>query len=81
MMRQLCFSRLVVALLLPLALVSPARAQEAVEEATASTMPWSGWWWPARTGQQVLGYRGEAGPLVKLDAVTGKRAAPPGLKW
>jgi hypothetical protein len=59
-----------------LALGAPLRAQEVpVEEATAATMPWSGWWWPAKTGHLVLGYRGEPGALVKHDQVSGKHAA------
>ena len=52
---------------------APLRAQE-TEEATVTTMPWSGWWWPADTGQLLLGYRGEVGPLVKHDVVSGRHA-------
>ena len=61
-----------VALLLLLA-GAPLRAQEG-EEATVPTLPWSGWWWPASTGELLLGYRGELGPLVKHDQVTGQHA-------
>jgi hypothetical protein len=65
--------RLLAAALLLLAAGAPLRAQ-GVEEAATPTTPWSGWWWPSRTGNQVLGYRGEPGPLVKHDQVSGKRS-------
>jgi hypothetical protein len=52
---------------------APAPAQEG-EEATAPTLPWSGWWWPADSGQLLLGYRGEVGPLIKHDVVSGRHA-------
>jgi hypothetical protein len=62
-----------------LAVSSPVRADPAadpaVEEGAASSMPWSGWWWPAKTGHLVLGYRGEPGALVKHDRLSGKKAA------
>jgi hypothetical protein len=65
--------------LLLLACSTPLRAQQApaaVEEATATTLPWSGWYWPAKTGLLVLGYRGaEPGTLVKHDRLSGKQAA------
>ncbi len=46
-----------------------------MEEGTAGSLPWSGWWWPAKTGHLVLGYRIEPGALVKHDRLTGKKAA------
>src|SRR3712207_740575 len=52
---------------------APAGAQ--VEQGAASTTPWSGWWWPSQHGHLIHGYRGEQGPMVKHDQVTGKRAA------
>jgi hypothetical protein len=68
------FGRAAAAALLLLALGAPAHAQ-GIEEATAITIPWSGWWWPAKTGSMVLGYRGEPGALVKQDRLTGKQSA------
>lgn len=52
----------------------PVHAQ-AVEQGTAAIMPWSGWWWPSKTGNLVLGYRGEAGSLVKHDQLTGRQSS------
>jgi hypothetical protein len=66
--------RLLPAAVLLLSAVAPVGAQ-GVEEATANTLPWSGWWWPAKTGGLVLGYRGEPGALVKHDQVSGKAAS------
>ncbi len=62
------------AALLLLVVAAPTRAQGA-EEATATTLPWSGWWWPAKLGNLVLGYRGEPGALTKHDQVGGKHSA------
>src|SRR5437763_826684 len=53
---------------------APGYAQT-VEQATAAVTPWSGWWWPAKTGNLVLGYRGDAGALVKHDQLTGRQAS------
>lgn len=61
---------------IPLFLLSiraPAQAQQ-VEEASADSVPWSGWWWPAVKGHLVLGYREEPGALVKHDFITGRHA-------
>ena len=57
-----------------LGVTAPVYAQS-VEQATANITPWSGWWWPAKTGDLVLGYRGEPGALVKHDQVDGKQAS------
>jgi hypothetical protein len=58
-----------------LGITAPVYAQ-AVEQATANTTPWSGWWWPAKTGNLVLGYRGgEPGALEKHDQVDGRQAS------
>lgn len=73
-MRNTDPGRLAAALLLLLAIAAPARAQ-AIENAQSTVTPWSGWWWPAKIGSLVLGYRNEPGPLVKQDQVTGKHAA------
>jgi hypothetical protein len=74
-MKNQCSRGLLAVLLLLAGLPMPTRAQELVEEATATTIPWSGWWWPANAGEHVLGYRrGEPGPLVKLDTVSGKQS-------
>lgn len=70
---MLKFGRFAAAALL-LCVTAPAYAQ-AVEQATANVTPWSGWWWPAKTGNLVLGYRGEPGALVKQDQVTGQQAS------
>jgi hypothetical protein len=48
-------------------------AQE-LEEATAATLPWSGWWWPAKAGQHILGYRNEPGAMIKLDLLNRRGA-------
>ena len=72
-MKQYYLGRLLAATLLLLAVGAPLRAQQ-VEQGTATTTPWSGWWWPSQTGHQVLGYRGESGPLIKQDEVTGRHA-------
>ena len=54
---------------------TPAFAQVG-EEATANITPWSGWWWPASTGNLVLGYlNGDPGALTKHDQLTGKQSA------
>src|SRR5437879_5503452 len=66
--------RLLAASLLLLTVSAPSRAQ-GTEEAISPTIPWSGWWWAAKTGNLVLGYRGEPGPLVKHDQVSGKHSA------
>jgi Transglutaminase elicitor len=67
--------RLPAILFLLLALGAPARAQ-GIEYGQSTVTPWSGWWWPARIGSLVLGYRSsEPGPLAKQDQVTGKHAA------
>jgi hypothetical protein len=65
--------RLLAATLLLFSLSTPLRAQ-GVDEGAAAAPPWSGWWWPAKAGNLVLGYRGEAGPLAKQDQVTGKHS-------
>ena len=64
----------VMAAALLLGVTAPVYAQS-VEQATANITPWSGWWWPAKTGDLVLGYRGEPGALVKHDQVDGKQAS------
>ena len=64
----------VVAAALLLGVTAPVSAQS-VEQATANITPWSGWWWPAKTGDLVLGYRSELGALVKHDQVDGKQAS------
>src|SRR5262249_11367578 len=64
------------AALLLLLVVSPLQAQLQPEEATAATQPWSGWWWPTRSGSLVLGYLfGDPGALYKHDQLSGKHAA------
>lgn len=73
-MKQYCIGGLLAIVSLLLAAGAPARAQQ-VEQASAAVTPWSGWWWPAQTGHLILGYRGESGPLVKQDQVTGRQAA------
>jgi hypothetical protein len=65
--------RLLAALFLFVLTGAPLAAQQG-EEATVTTLPWSGWWWPAASGQLLLGYRGEVGPLIKHDVVSGKHA-------
>jgi hypothetical protein len=73
-MRNFHSGRLIAAALL-LCTAAPVYAQ-AVEGATATTTPWSGWWWPAKTGNLVLGYlAGEPGAMVKHDQVTGRQSA------
>lgn len=58
-----------------LCLVTPALGQS-VETAQAAITPWSGWWWPAKTGNLVLGYHyADPGALVKHDQVTGRQSA------
>src|SRR5262249_5264265 len=47
---------------------------QGTEEAGSTISPWSGWWWPAKAGDQVLGYRNEPGPLVKLDQLSGSHS-------
>jgi hypothetical protein len=90
-MMKFNLGRLLPAALLLLSVAAPLRAQ-GVEEATATTLPWSGWWWPAKTGDLVLGYRGEPGSLVKHDQVSGKQSStweqhtyyhfnPAGAEW
>jgi hypothetical protein len=73
MMKQYSVVRLLAALWLLLAVGAPLRAQQ-TEQATAAVMPWSGWWWPAQAGHLIVGYRGEAGPLVKQDQVSGRHS-------
>jgi hypothetical protein len=70
---KLDMSRFAAAAIL-LCVTTPVYAQS-VEQGTAAVTPWSGWWWPAKTGNLVLGYRGEAGALVKHDQLTGKQAS------
>lgn len=68
------FGRFLLALLFTLSLAAPLRAQ-GVENGAATLTPWSGWWWPAKAGQLVLGYRtGEPGALVKQDQLTGRHS-------
>jgi hypothetical protein len=67
------FGRLLAALLILFSVAAPLRAQ-GLDTGSATTTPWSGWWWPAKAGSLVLGYRGEAGPLAKQDQVTGKHS-------
>lgn len=73
-MKKFNLGRLLPAALFLLVPVAPTAAQ-GVEEAAATTMPWSGWWWPSKQGHLVLGYRGEAGALAKHDQISGRRAA------
>lgn len=72
-MMKFNLGRFLPAAALLLATVAPVAAQ-GVEEATANTVPWSGWWWPAKTGNLVLGYRGEPGAMIKHDQVDGRHA-------
>jgi hypothetical protein len=65
--------RFLAVLLLLLSAGAPVRAQ-GVENGQANVTPWNGWWWPAKTGSLVLGYRNEPGPLAKQDQLTGKHA-------
>jgi hypothetical protein len=66
------FGGLLAATVLLLSIGAPLRAQQGVEEASieATKLPWSGWWWPAKTGHHVLGYRGEQSPLSKFDQLS-----------
>jgi hypothetical protein len=67
--------RLSAAGLFLLLIVTPLPAQVQPEEATATVHPWSGWWWPARSGQLVLGFLyGDPGALYKHDQISGKHA-------
>jgi hypothetical protein len=72
-MKVYYLGRLLAAALLLLGVGAPLRAQQ-VEQGTTAITPWSGWWWPAQAGHLVLGYRGESGPLVKQDEVTGRHS-------
>jgi hypothetical protein len=73
-MMKFNLGRLAAAALL-VCVTAPAYAQ-AVESAAANTTPWSGWWWPAKTGNLVLGYHyGDPGALVKHDQITGRQSA------
>src|ERR1043166_8488330 len=73
-MMKFNLGRLLPAALLLLSVVAPVAAQ-GTEDGTATTLPWSGWWWPAKLGHLILGYRGEPGPLMKLDQIDGRHAA------
>jgi hypothetical protein len=73
-MMKFNLGQLVPAALLLLCVAAPAGAQ-GVEEASATTTPWSGWWWPAKVNHLVLGYRGEPGALYKHDQVSGRQSA------
>lgn len=49
------------------AIPATAAARPYLEKAQAQTTPWSGYWWPLRTG-------GLVGPLAKYDQATGHRS-------
>ncbi|MCP4344408.1 MAG: hypothetical protein GY795_02655 [Desulfobacterales bacterium] len=46
-----------------------------------ASIPWSGYWWPLRSGELVTGYKGHPAPLEKYDLLTTGMERGPLTSW
>ena len=57
--------------------------QAQTETAVSDAIPWSGWWWPERSGGLATGkgYRGSPAPLEKFDLLTSNVLQGPATRF
>ena len=64
-----------------LVLCGADRLYGATISAEASYTPWSGYWWPMKSGKLVFGYRGNPSPLEKYDLYVSGRYPDEATQW